>query len=322
MCQMMKRILLFILLATVIAGGATWWQFRSALDEAEARLATGSQIVATPCGTIEYVMVGSGRPLLAIHGAGGGYTQLMEFAGPLQTAGFQMIAMSRFGYLRTPMPADASPVAQAEAHACLMDALGVKSAAFIGISAGAPSAMQFCIRHQGRCSLLVLLVPAAYAEGRTTESSTPHSPFMQFVLERVLTSNFVMWVVTRVAPGILIETALATPIEVFEKAPSPEQARAMRLIRDIFPVGPKVAGIRNDTAISSELKRYPLEQIKAPTLVISVEDDLYGTFANAQYTAKHVPKARLVTYPSGGHVWLGHDAEIREEIVGFLIHWR
>jgi len=43
--------------------------------------------------------------LLAIHGSGGGYDQ-----------GIRVIAMSRFGYLRTPMHTDASAAAQADAH--------------------------------------------------------------------------------------------------------------------------------------------------------------------------------------------------------------
>jgi len=46
------------------------------------------------------------------------------------------------GYLRTPMPADASAAAQADAHACLLDALGIRRAAVMGGSAGAPSALQ------------------------------------------------------------------------------------------------------------------------------------------------------------------------------------
>jgi pimeloyl-ACP methyl ester carboxylesterase len=58
-----------------------------------------------------------------------------------------VIAMSRFGHLRTPMPADASALAQAEAHVCLLDALGIPRAAVMGGSAGAPSALQMAIRH-------------------------------------------------------------------------------------------------------------------------------------------------------------------------------
>ena len=242
----------------------------------------------------------------------------MDLGRELQAAGFQVITMSRFGYLRTPMPADASPAAQAEAHACLLNALGVKQAAVIGVSAGSPSALQFCIRHRERCSALALLVPAVYAEGRKQVDITPPSPFMRFVLEYVLMSDIVMWVIMHAAPGILVQTALATPLAVYRNAPGAEQERALRLIRDTFPVSLRREGIKNDTAVSVALKRFPLEEIKAPTLLVSAEDDLYDTFVGARYTAKHIPNAKLVAYPSGGHVWLGHDAEVTREVVAFL----
>src|SRR5439155_8391596 len=105
---------------------------------------------------------GRGRTVLLVHGAGGGYDQLLDMARELAAAGVRVVAPSRFGYLRTPLPADASPAAQADAHACLLDALGIERAAVIGVSAGAPSSMQFALRHPQRTSALVLVVPLAY----------------------------------------------------------------------------------------------------------------------------------------------------------------
>jgi len=81
----------------------------------------------------------------------------MAFARALTERGIRVIAMSRFGYLRTPMPADASAAAQADAHLCLLDALGIRRAAVMGGSAGAPSALQMAIRHPDRVSALILL---------------------------------------------------------------------------------------------------------------------------------------------------------------------
>ena len=60
------------------------------------------------------------------------------------------------------------------------------------------------------------------------------------------------------------------------------------------------------------------ERVAVPTLVISVADDLFGTFDGARYTAEHVPGARFKGYPSGGHVWVGHHKEIVAEIAAFL----
>lgn len=72
-------------------------------------------------------------PLLMIHGSGGGHDQGMAFARPFSSEGMRVIAVSRFGYLGAPLPADASPAAQADANICLLDALGVDRAAVIGV---------------------------------------------------------------------------------------------------------------------------------------------------------------------------------------------
>lgn len=308
-------LLLLLLLAAVGYVGA---QYRQDLAQSHAQLAAGSQLAQTPCGPIEYAIAGQGPAVLLIHGSGGGYHQMAGLSKQLITAGVQTISMSRFGYLRTPMPAEASPPAQADAHVCLLDALGIPQAAALGASAGAPSAAQFCIRHADRCRALVLLVPALYAEGRSLAEATPPSPLMQLVIDHVLSSDLVIWALTRLRPQVLIETALATPISVFESSSAAEQQRALAMIRDIFPVSLKLQGLRSDTATCAQLPRYPLENIRAPTLAISVEDDLYGTHAAARYTAEQVPGARLLSYVSGGHVFLGHDQEIGREIAAFL----
>ncbi len=54
-----------------------------------------------------------GPPLLMVHGSGGGFDQGLDFARTLVPDGYRVIVPSRFGYLRTPLPADASPMAQA-----------------------------------------------------------------------------------------------------------------------------------------------------------------------------------------------------------------
>ena len=55
-----------------------------------------------------------------------------------------------------------------------------------------------------------------------------------------------------------------------------------------------------------------------PTLVISVEDDRFGTAQTARDIAAAVPNAKLVVYPSGGHIFVGHDAELWREVGHFV----
>src|SRR5688500_937081 len=123
----------WVAVGLVILGAAwVWRDYSRDIAAARARIASGGEVVPTDCGPIEFAQRGSGPAVLVADGAGGGFDQGMDFGGQLADAGFRVIAMSRFGYLRTPLPADASDAAQADAHACLLDALGIERAAIIG----------------------------------------------------------------------------------------------------------------------------------------------------------------------------------------------
>jgi pimeloyl-ACP methyl ester carboxylesterase len=286
---------------------------------ARARVAHGSVLIATRCGSIEYQEVGTGVPLLAIHGSGGGYDQGMAFAGALAQQGIRVIAMSRFGYLRTPMPADASAAAQADAHVCLLDALGIRQAGVLGGSAGAPSALQMAIRHPDRVSALVLLVPLAYKPGALADSAPPLSPLTEDLLMRLVGSDFVFWSALHVARDLVIKLVLATPPELLTAASTQERARVNAMLDNILPVSARAVGLRSDTAEGKQLAPAPLESIRAPTLVISTRDDGYGTYASAQYTASRIAEAKFLGFDAGGHTWVGHDDEVRSEIVKLLV---
>jgi 2-hydroxy-6-oxonona-2,4-dienedioate hydrolase len=306
------------LLAVGAACGWVYVAFQRDLRASRERLQGRSRIVVTPCGPIEYAETGSGPAVLVVHGAGGGFDQGMEFGRALVDRGFRVISMSRFGYLQTPMPTDASPVAQADGHLALMDALGIRRAAAIGASAGAPSAMQLAIRHPERCQALVLLVPMAYRPTELVSSVSPISPTMEKILMAIVSSDFSFWLATKLAPNMVIRLVLATPPKVLASATVDERARAQRVMSDIQPISRRGLGILNDARISSSLPRLDLEKIYARTLVLSVRDDLYGTFTSAQYTAQQIPGAKFVGYDVGGHLWVGHHAEVIAEISAFL----
>jgi 2-hydroxy-6-oxonona-2,4-dienedioate hydrolase len=137
--------------------------YREEIRRARARVAAGSRMLETASGPIEYAEAGEGQPVLVIHGAGGGYDQGLDLAAGLVRYGYRVITVSRFGYLRTPLPRDASPAAQADAHAAVLDALHIPRCAVFGVSAGGPSALQLALRHPDRVTALILMVPAVYA---------------------------------------------------------------------------------------------------------------------------------------------------------------
>lgn len=310
----------WLLAAIVLAGMVTWvaTSYRADIAAARERIATGSRIADTRCGPIEYAAHGEGPTILAVHGAGGGFDQGMDVAGDLASLGYRVIAVSRFGYLRTPLPDDASAEAQADAHACLLDALGIPRAVILGVSAGAPSTMQFALRHPHRAAAMILLVPAAYVprEGGEASVRTPH--WTQFLFDTALRSDFVFWKLIRFAPGLAAKAILATPPEIVAATSPEERARFEVSKRHILPVAPRRFGLVNDAAVVSGLQRFDLERIAAPTLLFSAEDDGYGTYDGAQYTAAQLPDARFVGFPAGGHLLVGHTDEVQAEIGSFL----
>ncbi len=288
------------------------------IRRARQRVRSASRVADTPCGPVEYAVAGEGLPVLVVHGAGGGFDQGMDIAAPLVGRGFQLIATSRFGYLRTPLPADASAAAQADAHACLLDALNIERAVVVGASAGAPSAMQFALRHPQRTMALILLVPAAYTPrpGRVPAVRIPRG--LRFLFDTVMRSDFLFWVLIRYAPRTAMRSILGTPPEDMEHANDEERAAVWQILRHVLPVSRRRHGLLNDAVVVSSLPRYELERIAAPTLIMSVEDDLYGTYEGARYSADHIPHARFVGYARGGHLSVGHQRETAAEIAAFL----
>ncbi len=303
---------------TVLAAAAVWigYKYRRDIDRARTRVATGSQVIATRCGPIEYAEIGSGPAILGIHGAGGGFDQGLALVSPFATKGYRVIVMSRFGYLRTPVPPHPSIALQADAHACLLDALGVRSAAVVGVSAGAPSALEFALRYPARCTALILLVPGWYP---TAGSSLRRmGPMAARIFARTLRSDFIFWAISRLLPTAADRTVLGTPPAVVEAGSVSEQARVAAILQGISPISQRQAGLSLEGRLTVERLSQPLESMNVPTLAISAEDDLYGTYANAQFIARHGPHCGFVGYRTGGHMLVGHNDELIATVTAFL----
>ena len=310
-----------VAVVVMVATLAIWWRFDDDIQRARTHSAQGSMLIDTRCGPIEVQQAGTGVPLLVVHGSGGGHDQGMAFAGSLAQHGIRVIAMSRFGYLRTPMPvdaADASAAAQADALVCLLDALGIGRAAVMGGSAGAPSALQMAIRHPDRVNALILLVPLTYKPPTQADSAAPMPAWVENTMMRLLGSDFLFWAASHIAREQVIKEVLATPPDLLAAAGPQERARVNAMIDNILPVSARAAGLRSDTAVGKHLAPAPLESIHVPTLIVSARDDRYGTYASAEYTASRIAGAKFIGLDRGGHTWVGHNDQVMSEVVKLL----
>jgi pimeloyl-ACP methyl ester carboxylesterase len=116
----------------------------------------------------------------------------------------------------------------------------------------------------------------------------------------------------------MLEAILATPPERVDEASAAEQARVAEILAHILPVSPRRLGLLNDASVTSSLERYPLERLTTPTLIVSAEDDLFGTYDVARYTAGQIPGARFIGYAEGGHILVGHHEDLMAEIEAAL----
>lgn len=303
--------------AAFAAAGGVSLGYSSAIAEARRRVAEfPAYSIPTRFGTMQFADIGSGPPLLMIHGTGGGHDQGIRFARRLITAGHRVIAPSRFGYLGSAFPDDPSPDNQADAFVDLLDHLGLGRVDVAGGSAGALSALALAIRHPERVSALVALVPATHTPERPP--ARPWSATQQRIAEGVLGSDFLFWLATRLAPGTMTRTLLATDPALVAAASAEERTRVAEILRDILPVSERADGLLADARHAGNPAPMALETIVAPTLAISMEDDMFLTADAARHIARMVPGARLVLFPDGGHVWVGRDAEVFATIDSFL----
>ena len=307
-----------LLVAGLLALGAAWLvpAYRRDLQAQAQRLQSGSRIVATACGPIE---LGESGPvdapaLLVLHGSGGGFDQGLALARDFAPPGHRVLAPSRFGYLRSPLPEDPSAQRQADHLACLLDALGLADAAVMGVSAGAVSALHFAGRHPRRTRALLLVVPAVYRP----DPAVPMPGWALRLLDASLVADLPFWLLARLAPQTARRLVLATPPEAYAAADAGERGRADAMLAQILPVSRRRQGLLNDSRLSTGATRVALEAIRAPTLCISARDDGFGTYESARYSAAHIPGARFLGFERGGHLLLGHRAEVAAALQSLL----
>jgi len=294
----------------LVASGLSVSSYRREIRAVRERIdRLGSQILETECGTVEYARVGSRYPVLVIHGNGGGFDQGLGLAQGYLDPGFQVISPSRFGYLRSPVPEGATPALQADAYACLLDALEIEQVAILTSSAGVTSSIQFALRYPERVSAIVLHSPNA--PGKEGLVPPPKAVF-----KLMLASDYVWWA---------LNTYFGSRMQSFVGVPqgfsltSEYKAEVEAALLGTLPISSRADGMVFDTYVSNpEINRYPLGEVVTPTLVISAVDDPMALHANARTLADQIPNAQLMAVSNGGHLLLGHTEEVRLEVTRFL----
>jgi 2-hydroxy-6-oxonona-2,4-dienedioate hydrolase len=310
-----RAIRLVAVAATAIAVVAIASAYSRDLRAAHDRVSRKSQVIHTRLGPMEYAEQGQGPPLLMIHGTGGGFDQGLTFSRNVIADNVRVIAPSRFGYLRSSWPADPSSERQAAAFVELLDQLKLDKVAVAGGSAGALSAVQFALRHPERTTSLILIVPAANVEGSDpNQMSWPQ----EWLVRRLLTSDFLFWAARKTMGKRLVRLLLATDPALVAQAAPDEQRRAFVILDQILPISLRWRGMLNDAKLAGHPAQVDFSRLRVPLLILSADDDRFGTAPTARAIARRVPGSHLIVYPTGGHIFIGHQRDSAAQVARFV----
>jgi pimeloyl-ACP methyl ester carboxylesterase len=256
-------------------------------------------------GPLEGTSRGEGAVVLALHGGMGGFDQSQLLARALfaEAADHRVIAVSRPGYLGTPLAAGAAPEQQADLYAQALDRLGIDKAVVAAISAGGPSALQFALRHPDRCRALILV-----------SCCTGRLEIPPEILSRM------RWKIGRNWD----ETARRSIADPDVRARTLADPKAGPMLRELQlgvfrRLRERLPGTMNDTAHFAQMAPIPFDSISAPALVIHGTGDRVVAFSHAQAAAQGMLKAELFAIPGGEHVVLfSHLDEMRKKTAQFL----
>lgn len=296
-----------VIVVAVAGAGILASRYRRDLGSARARLdAVDRRTVPTEYGKLEYAETGTGSPVLVshgiFHGCDGGLLSARDVV-----VDRRVIVPSRFGYLGSAMPPVATAADQADAFVALLDHLGIHRIDAIGISAGTGAAVQLALRHPDRVGHLVI------SSGNWPGSPTAETPPGW---AKAFYSDRAMWTLRTLVPP-LMGRLMGVP-KGFPRNED-DSRRMAEMLDSIFPLGPRREGAIFDAFVSNpEVGTYCLEDLRAPTLILHARDDPLASHEAAVCAAQRIPRAKLVSLDSGGHLGLGQTERARTEISSFL----
>ncbi len=275
-------------------------------------------LLATALGSVECVVTGTGPAVLAVHGAMGGCDQSLLLArAAVGEPGFQFIAVSRPGYLGTPLTSGKAPEEQADLCAAILDSLGIARAAVVAVSGGGQCALQFALRHPGRCLRLVMI-------SGCSAQLTVKLPLRFHLMKLLARTPFLVTAMRKRAarqPEEAVRRSIPDPEMRARTLSDPEagpmlielQSSTMDRLKERMP------GTLNDIEQSRRPFNYPLEQISAPVLVVHGTADQVVPVAQAKALGSRVPGAEMLLIEGGEHVTLfTHLHEIRSRVSQFI----
>lgn len=312
--KIMKNYWLYLIIAILaipfIYLAVTFPLYQKQIRSATNRIASESRILKTKYGNLEYAVRGKGKPILLIHGAGGGYDQGLWLGEICLDGNFQFIAPSKFGYLKSSIPNNLSMKLQAEHYKILLDALNVEKVTIIAVSAGGPSAMQFANDYPERVDKLILLSAVSMPPNLNDKD-----PFFIKIIHQIQKSDYAYWLFTRLFETQIL-SLMGIPSDDYKNFTVEQKNLAKRMLEIMHPMSLRYQGTMTDGLM---IKDFVIpKNITIPTLIIHSKNDGLVSYSHAENANKNIQGSRIILYQNGGHGALSELENARKEIKQFF----
>lgn len=246
------------------------------------------QLVKLSMGNMEYATYGEGKPILIIHGGGGGYDQAVLLFKRYIPNGYQMICPSRPGYLGTPISAGQTAEEQADALASLLDYLNIPSAVIVAISAGGLSLYPFAIRYPQKTKAIIA-IDAVAGEYLMPEQSGK-------LAQALFMTDFGLWMTKKsmiyfpktVIKNLIKLEGYLDPIHLEARVKEIVNCQEhLELIAELMyslaDYKKRKIGTMNDMAVGAKTSWYDFAKISCPALIVHGTHDADVKFYNGVF---------------------------------------
>ena len=252
---------------------------------------------------IYYEIMGQGEPLVMIRGVGSTVDHWYEQV-PVLSKKYQLLVFDNRGIARSSDPGGSfSTKNMAADTVALMVALGIKKAHVLGYSMGGMIAQELALAYPEKINGLILVATDCGISLRISARPEYSGLFTEMI--RLGTNE--------------AKTAAAACLfakQTFESRPDIIQRYAEVSLR--FPAAQKTLE-RQWEAITRHEACGRLQNINAPTLVITGSEDVLIPAENSRVLAERIPNARVRSIDGGGHLFVVEKAQqFNEAVWGFL----
>jgi pimeloyl-ACP methyl ester carboxylesterase len=285
-----------------------------------------AELITTAAGVVEAEVRGSGAPVIVLHGSPGGIDAARAMGQFLPPDRFRTIALSRPGYLGTPLGADSASIDhEADLLAAVLDTLGVNRAGVFAWSGGGPSGFRLAVRHPGRVASLI----AVAAVSARCEEPAPSVP--ERLMFETRAGQWLIRFLARRSPGPVVGEALAGEGSLRDDElktltagvlADPEQrAAVVAFSTTVGRIGLRKAGWENDLRNFAAISSLELDRVRCPVLLIHGDADTDVMIDDSYQAHQALPESRLIVMNRGTHLaFYAHPEapDVQEEARAFL----